>query len=198
MERQATKASLVWQVIRAEQGHVPDILHISNWAAEHSCTNLASAAEPLDLWHSKWQQTSTMYPWLVAMRDEKLCGFAKAAPYRSRGAYDWTAEISVYAHPDCRGCGVGTALYAQLLPLMRMQGYASLLAFIASPNVASERLHTAYGFRCCGMLSQVAWKQQRWHDVGYWGLPLQSAGFVPAAIDSVETAWNALNPADRG
>ncbi|MCA1908346.1 MAG: N-acetyltransferase family protein, partial [Magnetospirillum sp.] len=39
-------------------------------------------------------------PWLVAEdADGSLLGYAYAGPYRTRPAYDWTLEDSIYIHP---------------------------------------------------------------------------------------------------
>ncbi|HMJ54635.1 MAG TPA: GNAT family N-acetyltransferase [Polyangiaceae bacterium] len=54
--------------------------------------------------------------------------FCQASPHRTRGAYQWTAEVSVYVDPQCHGSGIGTQLYRHLVPVLRRQGYVTLLA----------------------------------------------------------------------
>jgi phosphinothricin acetyltransferase len=157
----------------AERKDVPDMLSISNWAALHTNANLALEPETLEQWLASFDAGQLRYPWLVARQLDSVVGFAKAGPHRARGAYAWTAETSVYVHPDCHGQGIGGALYDHLLRLLRDQGFVTLFAGITAGNAASEALHLAKGFRRCGVLHRAGWKFGRWHDVGFWELDLR-------------------------
>jgi phosphinothricin acetyltransferase len=120
----------------AKEVDLPRTLELSNWAAAHTTANFATRPEPLDQRVELWKKTSRFHPWLVARLDAEspILGFAKASPHRSREAYDWTAEVSVYVDPEWHGKGVGTSLYNALIPLLRDQGYVTLLGGIsASP-----------------------------------------------------------------
>ena len=177
-------------VALAVASDVPGILELSNSAAEKSPANFATEPEPLSMWMRSWEETNERYPWLVAKSDSELLGFAKASPHRSRGAYAWTAEVSVYVRGDLHGRRIGSLLYRHLIPLVREQGYMMLLAGITSPNPASERLHAAFGFAYCGTFHRAGWKFGQWHDVAYWELQLQNDG-PPRAIRSVGEVWGA-------
>lgn len=181
----------------AEAGDIPKILEIANWAATNTTSNFATEPESLESWMSAWQETSHMYPWVVAKSGSNVIGFAKAAPHRNRGAYAWTAEVSVYVQHDFQGRGQGRALYRRIIPLLRHQGYVTLLAGITSPNPASERLHTRFGFTRCGIFHRAGWKHGEWQDVGYWELHLQPPGFEPQAIKPVLDAWSTSSIGSR-
>src|SRR6266511_4346173 len=137
-------------ILLAQEADLSAIADIANWAAVHTPANFATAPEPLTLWRQWWLETHERYPWLVARAGGGVLGFAKASPHRARGAYAWSAEVSVYIHPDGHGERIGTRLYERLIPLLRAQGYVTLLAGIAPPNPPSERLHAAFGFVPCG------------------------------------------------
>jgi phosphinothricin acetyltransferase len=111
-------------------------------------------------------------PLLVAEVAGRLGGFAYAATYRPRPAYDRTREVSVYLAEDARGQGVGKALYAALLERLRAEGVHTALAVIALPNEASVRLHESFGFVHRGTIREVGWKFGRWIDTGFWQLEL--------------------------
>jgi phosphinothricin acetyltransferase len=123
------------------------------------------------------------YAWLVAERDGAFAGYAKAGPWRTRAAYAWTAETTIYLLPDARGSGLGRALYGRLLEILTEQGFRSAIGGITLPNPASVRLHEALGFEACGVVRDAGCKFGRWHDVGFWqrrlrtdaepGLPLR-------------------------
>jgi L-amino acid N-acyltransferase YncA len=165
---------------------LPGILAISNWAAEHTPANFAVEPETLESWQQEWRETHEMYAWLVAAGEGgAIIGFAKAAPWKGRCAYNWSAETTVYIHPDHHGRGLGTALYGKLIRILTAQGYRTLLGGITVPNPASVRLHESLGFRRVALLEQVGWKFDRWHDVGYWELRLQEGDGAPEAIRPV-------------
>ncbi|MEO8422761.1 MAG: arsinothricin resistance N-acetyltransferase ArsN1 family B [Actinomycetota bacterium] len=111
-------------------------------------------------------------PWLVAISGADAVGFAYAGQHRTRPAYRWSAECSVYVAETHRGQGVGRRLYERLITEVIDLGYASLFAGIALPNPASVALHEGLGFRPIGVFPNVGFKFGAWHDVGWWALAL--------------------------
>ena len=118
-------------------------------------------------------------PWLVLVRNDRIEGYAYATTHRSRAAYRWTVESSVFVAQGARGKGVGRALYRALLALLDIQGYATVLAGIALPNAASIALHESVGFRPAGVFASVGHKLDEWRDVGWWSCTLGAAGRSP-------------------
>jgi phosphinothricin acetyltransferase len=173
----------------ARADDVPRIAALSNRAAETGSANFATEPEPVSYWQGEWENTAASHPWLVARAGGRVIGFAKASPHRARGAYRWTAEVSVYIDETRHGRGIGGALYRALIPLLRAQGYVMLLAGITAGHVASERLHARAGFVRCGTFHRAGWKFGGWHDVGYWELDLQPAGFPPSPPRPVSEVW---------
>jgi L-amino acid N-acyltransferase YncA len=112
-------------------------------------------------------------PWLVCAEGPEVCGYAYADRFRTRAAYQWSAEVTVYVSPTWRRRGVGQALYTSLLEGLRLLGYRSAFAGIALPNPASVALHEALGFLPAGIFRAAGFKLGRWHDVGWWQLELQ-------------------------
>ncbi len=175
----------------AGAGDLNRIAALANRAAETGTANFATEPEPTARWRRDWSATAATHPWLVARSGGSVAGFAKASPHRARGAYRWTAEMSVYIDEAWQGRGIGTALYRVLIPLLRAQGYVTLLAGITGGHAASERLHERAGFARCGTFHRAGWKMGAWHDVGYWELQLQPAGAAPAPIRPVGETWTA-------
>src|SRR4051795_5318947 len=50
------------------------------------------------------------FAFLVAERAAEVVGYAYAGPYRSRPAYRWTVEDSVYVAPQAQQQGIGRTL----------------------------------------------------------------------------------------
>lgn len=108
-----------------------------------------------------------VYPCLVAERAGRVVGFAYAHRQAERAAYGWNAELSVYLAPGARGAGLGGALYAALIELVRMQGVKAAYALVTVPNAASERLHEELGFERIGLQPKAGWKAGSWRDVAW-------------------------------
>lgn len=124
--------------------------------------------------------TLETYPYLVAVCDGQVMGYAYASQHRARAAYRWAVDVTVYIAEEARRCGLGQQLYEKLLPILACQGYSSAYAGIAQPNVGSVRLHERMGFQHIGTFPQVGYKLGKWHDVGYWRCHLRELASPPA------------------
>ena len=112
-------------------------------------------------------------PHLVAMGGGRVLGYACAGPWRTRPAYRFTLEDSVYVAPDAVGRGVGGLLLATLLRDCEAWGGRQMVAVIGdSGNTASIRLHARAGFREAGTLRAVGFKLGRWVDTVLMQRPL--------------------------
>lgn len=108
------------------------------------------------------------YCFLVWEEEGKILGYAYADEWKTRCAYEYTVESSVYLNKDAAGRGIGTKLYEHLLEQLKEKGIHIVLAGIAIPNDASIALHEKLGFEKTGQLKEVGFKAGRWIDVGYW------------------------------
>ena len=135
------------------------------------------------------EETHEQYPWLVCETDgEGIIGYATASSLRSKAAYDWSVELTVYVAEDAQQAGVGTALYAALLAILREQGFVSAYAAVTRPNPASARLHENQGFEPVGTFPAAGYKQGSWRDVQWWHRQLRdppSEPDPPAAMAAI-------------
>jgi phosphinothricin acetyltransferase len=121
-----------------------------------------------------------LLPWLVAEDDGDVVGYAYCSPYRTRPAYRWSLESSVYVRDERQGQGIGRQLYARLFDEVRDLGYLLVHGAVALPNAASVALHESMGFTSIGVHTSVGYKFGRWHDVGWWQLRLADLPEHPA------------------
>ena len=108
------------------------------------------------------------FPWLVACDDGVVQGYAYASKWRTRTAYRYSVEATVYVERTAFGNGIGTALYSELLAILKGKGLHAVIGVIALPNPASVALHEKMGFRKVGHFPEVGWKFEQWIDVGFW------------------------------
>ena len=137
-------------------------------------TPITFESEPPDGTEMRSRITSVMekYPWLVCEHDGEVMGYTYGSMFRSRPAYNWSVETTVYVREAAHGLGIGSALYSSLTECLRLQGFISAVGVIALPNEASVYLHEHLGFQKDGVLPKAGFKEGIWHDVGIWWLLL--------------------------
>lgn len=118
-------------------------------------------------------------PWLVAIDQGSLVGYAYASRWKGRCAYRYSVESTVYLSPSGMGKRIGHALYQALVDRLRSQGIHTVIGGIALPNERSIALHERMGFQQVARFGQVGFKHDRWIDVGYWQLVFDDAVAPP-------------------
>lgn len=111
---------------------------------------------------------AAQYPWLVAEVEGKVVAYAYATRWRTRAAYDFTLESTVYVDAAYTGRGIAKPLYLALLSELKSRGIRAVVGCIALPNDASVALHEKCGFVKVAHFPQVGRKFERWIDVGFW------------------------------
>jgi L-amino acid N-acyltransferase YncA len=153
----------------AEAKDLPAILEILNREILEGVAHFGTEAMTLEALEKEFE-TRGSYPWIVALDDQKVVGFARASAWKSRGAYRQTCEVGVYVRPELHGRGIGRQIYDVFIPELLYRGFKTVLGGIALPNPSSIGLHERFGFHHIGTLPCVGWKNGAWHDVGYWAL----------------------------
>ena len=111
-------------------------------------------------------------PWFVWEENGRVLGYAYAGKWKSRCAYRYSVESSIYLAKEATGRGLGTKLYVALIDALRAKGIHSIIGGIALPNPASVGVSEKLGFQKIGQFKEVGWKFEQWIDVGYWELIL--------------------------
>ena len=106
------------------------------------------------------------YPYAVALTgDGRFAGYAYANAFRTRPAYRWSVENSVYVDPAMQGQGVGKALMIDLLARTEALGFRQMIAVIGgSAHKASIGLHESLGFITIGTFRASGFKFGQWLD----------------------------------
>lgn len=120
------------------------------------------------------EATLQTHPWLVFEDAGTAVAFAYATTHRTRAAYKWSCDVSVYVGETARRKGLADRLYRRLFDTLIHQGFGSVFAGIALPNEASVGFHERMGFEPVGVYPRVGFKNGSWRDVGWWSRPLQA------------------------
>lgn len=120
-------------------------------------------------------------PYLVADDDGEVLGYAYAGAFRTRSAYRYTIEDSIYVAPFVVRRGIGRALLAELITRCTALGFRQMIGVIGdSANQGSIGVHRSLGFRQEGVLRGVGLKFGRWVDVVIMHRPLAGEDEEPA------------------
>lgn len=119
-------------------------------------------------------------PYLAAELDGQVVGYAYASLYRTRPAYRYTIEDSVYVEQGLTGLRIGSTLLAALIERCEGGRWRQMLAVIGdSANAPSIALHRRLGFRSIGTFASVGWKLGRWVDTVLMQRPLGAGDRSP-------------------
>ena len=118
------------------------------------------------------RHTLEKYPYLVAVRDSEIIGYAYAGAFYGWAAYDWSAETTIYVKKGCSHSGVGKLLYQELETALKAQNIINLYACIGYPEEDDEYLtknskqfHEHLGYRLIGEFRKCGYKFGRWYHM---------------------------------
>lgn len=122
-------------------------------------------------WFSQFSPGSR-HQLLVISEDETPLGYACSSQLRPKPAYETSAEVSIYLHPDATGKGLGRQLYEALFAELSRQDLHRCYGIVTLPNDASIALHRSFGFGEVARLNQVGRKFDRYWDTLWMEKPL--------------------------
>ena len=120
------------------------------------------------------------HPFIVAVQDTTICGYAYMGPFNDRSGYRFCCEDSIYLLPGRAGKGLGKRMLGILVhrlkadaKITQVLAKISIAPAAALQDIASCRLHLALGFKEVGRLKRVGWKFGDWLDVAILQLDLE-------------------------
>lgn len=157
------------EAVHVRDARPADMAQVHAIYADHVLRGLASFEEvppPLEEIEARRAAAVKLgLPYIVAEQGGSVVGYAYAALYRTRSAYRYSLEDSVYVREGHAGKGIGRALLAELIERCSHGPWRQMIAVIGdSANAASIELHRKLGFREIGTLEAVGFKFGRWVD----------------------------------
>ncbi len=132
---------------------------------EHTPVTFEYEVPTLSEFEKRICRTFKKYPYLVAETDGELLGYAYASAFKTRAAYDWSAETSIYIRQDAHRRGIGRALYTELEALLFRQNVCNLCACITYPNPDSIAFHVSFGYHTVAHFHSSGYKNNVWWDM---------------------------------
>lgn len=156
------------QIRLVNQSDATQILDIYTPHIVNSATSFELVVPTVKEMQSRINECLENYPWLVCTFDQLVVGYAYASRYRSRPAYNWTVEVSVYVLESYGRRNIGRALYIALEQILKLQGYKQMIAVMTSPNPASRGFHEKCGFEHAGTIPSTGYKLDNWHGIDFY------------------------------
>jgi L-amino acid N-acyltransferase YncA len=184
-----------------EENDVKGLLEIYRHYVLHTAITFEYEVPTPESYLQRIRTNTEKYPWLVCTFNNKPAGFAYGSTFRTREAYQWSPESTIYLAQEVQGKGIGKLLYQALFDILKLQGYCNVFAGMALPNVKSEALHTTLGFDTIGVYHNIGFKFGQWHSTKWFQLKLSeynapSTPLTPAALKTNEAYTLIVNEAN--
>ncbi len=161
----------------------------SHYVLHSSATFEITPPTPDELAKRRSQILDLGLPYLVAEQSGTVIGYAYASEYRSRPAYRFTVEDSLYVDPCHVGRGCGIALLSALIQQCEAGPWWQMIAVIANTDSrASIRLHERFAFSNAGTLRSVGFKFNNWLDTVLMQRVLGAGDGAPPIVFQNENA----------
>lgn len=150
----------------------PKLLEIYAYYVERTAITFEFDVPTLEDFQNRIESTLQNYPYLVAEVDGDIAGYVYASRFRTRAAYDWSVETSIYLSKKYQRLGLGRMLYERLEEILQKQNVINLYACIADPveedeylDRNSEHFHEALGYKMVAKFEKCGSKFGRWYNL---------------------------------
>lgn len=149
-----------------------ELLNIYRYYVEHTAITFEYDTPSIEEFKHQIENTLIRYPYLAAIEDDKIVGYAYASPFKERAAYDWSVETTIYVDKDAKRQGIGKRLYTALEEILKKQQVINVDACITDPEVEDEyvtknsvQYHEHLGYHMVGKFYKSGYKFNRWYDM---------------------------------
>lgn len=158
---------------------------------EKTAISFEYEAPSVEEFRRRIENTLCRYPYLVAIVDDEIAGYAYAGQFHTRAAFSHSAEVSIYIDEKYHRDGIGTALYKEMERILSMQNVYRLYASVACAEGVDEyltdrslRFHKAKGYKQVAKHNECGYKFGRWYSLVYFekklcDIPEKVENFVP-------------------
>ncbi len=161
------------RIEKVTQADAAGLLEIYGPYVRETAISFEYEVPSLEEFQRRIRSISEKYPYIKAVgQDGTILGYAYAAAFKTRAAYDWAVETTIYVRRECRGQGIGRRLYEALEGSLKGMGICNLNACIAytpRPDAHltndSMAFHQRLGYSLVGTFHQCGCKFGTWYDM---------------------------------
>ncbi|MGB5387159.1 MAG: N-acetyltransferase family protein [Eudoraea sp.] len=153
-----TRPSLL--ILEMSEAHWPAIAQIYKQGVDTGFATFEKEIPSYEQWNGNHISSCR----LVALRDDKVLGWAALSPVSGRCVYGGVAEVSVYVADNAQNSGIGILLMEELITTSEKEGFWTLQSGIFPENTGSIKLHERVGFRYLGKRERIGRLDGIWKD----------------------------------
>lgn len=153
------------EIIGMDRKHITNALEIYQWYVVNSTATFQIRDADFAEMEGLLFFDNPRYRSFEVMEDDLLIGYGIITRYKTREAYDNTAEITVYLAHTSTGKGYGAKVVSRLEEFAREQGMHVLIAQISGENEGSCKLFARNGYTKCAHYHEVGYKFGRSLDL---------------------------------
>ena len=168
------KSDITLRIAKIEDA--PNLLKIYFYYVQNTAISFEWEVPTLQEFSDRIQTTLKKYPYLVAEITEnnkqRIIGYAYAGAFKTRAAYEWAVETSIYVDKNFRRAGVGKLLLENLEKLLQKQNILNINACIAFTEKENQYLtndschfHKKMGYSLVGTFHKCGYKFGQWFDM---------------------------------
>lgn len=157
---------------KATEEDVEALLDIYAFYVENTAVSFEYETPSVEEFAGRIRRISAIYPYIKAVDNGEITGYAYADVFKARKAYDWAVETTIYVKQEHRRTGVGARLYRALESSLADIGILNMNACIAYTPKKDEYLnndstyfHKKMGFDVVGTFHKCGYKFGRWYDM---------------------------------
>lgn len=160
------------QIRVATEEDAEELLEIYIPYVEQTAITFEYEPPTLEEFTERIRSVKKKYPYIVAVEEGRILGYAYVSQFKGRPAYDWSVETSIYVRMDAKRGGIGSALYEALEDILKLQGILNANACIAYPaeddahlTMDSVYFHEKLGYKMVGKFHKSGYKYNTWYDM---------------------------------
>lgn len=160
------------RIIPAKPENAGELLEIYRPYVENTAVSFEYTVPTVEEFRERIISTLQRFPYLIAVQEGEILGYAYCSPFKTREAYNWCVETSIYVKTDKRQSGVGRKLYEKLEEILQKQGILNVNACIAKPvgedpylTADSINFHEKMGYKTVAEFHSCGYKFNRWYDM---------------------------------
>jgi len=160
------------EILRVTKADADKLLEIYGYYVSETAISFEYDVPTIEEFENRIENISSRYPYIKAVADGEIIGYAYANVFKGRKAYDWSVETTVYVRKDNRQSGIGRALYTELEKQLKGMGILNMNACITVPQKEDSHLtndsqlfHAKMGFTPVGTFHNSGYKFDTWYDM---------------------------------
>ena len=158
----------------ATEDDAEELLKIYSYYVTETAVTYEEETPSVEEFRNRIRTIRSSFPYYVAEKDGRILGYAYASKFRTRAAYRWNSEFSIYVDKDVHRLGIGSLLLDAVEETLKRQGFFNLYAIVSASQKQSKYIpgeslpfHLKHGFAEEGCLSKVGVKFGEWFDTVY-------------------------------